>query len=58
MDQIEEVFAELLTVKTESAIGIKLKEGFKETRLILTNQVNFIEKNILFYYFFYRMKFL
>lgn len=38
MDQIEEVFAELLTVKTESAIGIKLKEGFKETRLILTNQ--------------------
>lgn len=56
MDQIEEVFAELQLIKNENAIVIKLKEGFKEMRVILTNQV----KNIIFFIklnFFYRMKF-
>lgn len=41
MDQIDEVFAELQSLKGENAIAIKLKEGFKENRLILTNQVQF-----------------
>lgn len=41
MDQIDEVSAELQSVKGESAIAIKLKDGFKENRIILTNQVNF-----------------
>ena len=39
MDQIEEVQAELQPVKGEQTIVIKLKEGFKETKVILTNQV-------------------
>ena len=39
MDQIEEVQAELQQVKGEQTIVIKLKEGFKETKVILTNQV-------------------
>ena len=39
MDQIEEVTAELQQVKGEQTIIIKLKEGFKETKVILTNQV-------------------
>uniref|UniRef100_A0AC34F000 G protein-coupled receptor kinase n=1 Tax=Panagrolaimus sp. ES5 TaxID=591445 RepID=A0AC34F000_9BILA len=38
MDQIEEVAAELQQVKGEQTITIKLKEGFKETKVILTNQ--------------------
>uniref|UniRef100_A0A914E8L4 G protein-coupled receptor kinase n=1 Tax=Acrobeloides nanus TaxID=290746 RepID=A0A914E8L4_9BILA len=38
MDQIEEVSPELQSVKGEQAIVIKLKEGFKETRVILSNQ--------------------
>lgn len=47
MDQIDEVSAELQSVKGESAIAIKLKEGFKENRIILTNHVSY--KRILFY---------
>lgn len=43
MDQIEDVYAELQTVKGESAIIIKLKEGLKESKVILTNQVAWIE---------------
>lgn len=39
MDQIEEVSAELQQVKGETAIVVKLKEGLKETKVILTNQV-------------------
>lgn len=39
MDQIEEVAPELQSVKGEQAIVIKLKEGFKETKIILSNQV-------------------
>ena len=38
MDQIDEVAAELQQVKGETAIVVKLKEGLKETRVILTNQ--------------------
>uniref|UniRef100_A0A914URG2 G protein-coupled receptor kinase n=1 Tax=Plectus sambesii TaxID=2011161 RepID=A0A914URG2_9BILA len=38
MDQIEDVYAELQTVKGENAIVVKLKEGLKESKLILTNQ--------------------
>ncbi|KAE9553206.1 hypothetical protein FO519_003602 [Halicephalobus sp. NKZ332] len=38
MDQIEDVLAELQQVKGEQTIVIKLKEGFKETKVILTNQ--------------------
>uniref|UniRef100_A0A0K0FEB8 G protein-coupled receptor kinase n=1 Tax=Strongyloides venezuelensis TaxID=75913 RepID=A0A0K0FEB8_STRVS len=38
MDQIEELVPELQTVKGENCIIIKLKEGFKETKVILTNQ--------------------
>uniref|UniRef100_A0A7E4W002 G protein-coupled receptor kinase n=1 Tax=Panagrellus redivivus TaxID=6233 RepID=A0A7E4W002_PANRE len=38
MDQIEEVSAELQQVKNEQTIVIKLKDGFKETKVILTNQ--------------------
>uniref|UniRef100_A0A183C449 G protein-coupled receptor kinase n=1 Tax=Globodera pallida TaxID=36090 RepID=A0A183C449_GLOPA len=39
MDQIEEVTSELQQVKGETAIVVKLKEGLKETKVILTNQV-------------------
>jgi len=38
MDQIDEVTAELQSIKGESAIIIKLKEGLKEARVILINQ--------------------
>ena len=38
MDQIDEVTSELQQVKGESAIVVKLKEGLKENRVILTNQ--------------------
>lgn len=38
MDQIEDVASELHQVKGENSIIIKLKEGLKETRVILTNQ--------------------
>uniref|UniRef100_A0A914HCJ0 G protein-coupled receptor kinase n=1 Tax=Globodera rostochiensis TaxID=31243 RepID=A0A914HCJ0_GLORO len=38
MDQIEEVSSELQQVKGETAIVVKLKEGLKETKVILTNQ--------------------
>uniref|UniRef100_A0AC35TPN5 G protein-coupled receptor kinase n=1 Tax=Rhabditophanes sp. KR3021 TaxID=114890 RepID=A0AC35TPN5_9BILA len=38
MDQIEELVTSLQTIKGESCIVIKLKEGFKETKVILTNQ--------------------
>lgn len=39
MDQIEEVAAELQQVKGESAITVRLKDGFKESKVIITNQV-------------------
>lgn len=39
MDQIEEVSSDLQAVKGENCIVVKLKEGFKETKVILTNQV-------------------
>ena len=39
MDQIDEVMEELQTVKGETVIVIKLKEGFKETKVILSNKV-------------------
>lgn len=39
MDQIEEVSADLQSVKGENCIIVKLKDGFKETKIILTNQV-------------------
>ncbi|VDK72020.1 unnamed protein product [Litomosoides sigmodontis] len=38
MDQIEDVAADLHNVKGEHSIIVKLKEGFKEQKLILTNQ--------------------
>uniref|UniRef100_A0A915CVK6 G protein-coupled receptor kinase n=1 Tax=Ditylenchus dipsaci TaxID=166011 RepID=A0A915CVK6_9BILA len=38
MDQIDEVAAELQSIKGENAIIIKLKEGFKEAKVILINQ--------------------
>uniref|UniRef100_A0A914RZV9 PH domain-containing protein n=1 Tax=Parascaris equorum TaxID=6256 RepID=A0A914RZV9_PAREQ len=38
MDQIEDVASELQSVKGENSILIKLKEGLKETKVILTNQ--------------------
>ncbi|VDK51223.1 unnamed protein product [Anisakis simplex] len=38
MDQIEDVISELQVVKGENSIVIKLKEGLKETKVILTNQ--------------------
>ncbi|KAI6171325.1 G protein-coupled receptor kinase [Aphelenchoides bicaudatus] len=38
MDQIEEVSPDLQSVKGENAIIVRLKEGFKETKIILTNQ--------------------
>uniref|UniRef100_A0A915Q803 G protein-coupled receptor kinase n=1 Tax=Setaria digitata TaxID=48799 RepID=A0A915Q803_9BILA len=38
MDQIEDVVADLRSVKGEHSIIVKLKEGFKEGKLILTNQ--------------------
>ena len=38
MDQIDEVTSDLQQVKGESAIVVKLKEGLKENRVILTNQ--------------------
>ncbi|VDD92480.1 unnamed protein product [Enterobius vermicularis] len=37
MDQIEDVGPELSPFKGETTIVIKLKEGFKETKLVLTN---------------------
>lgn len=39
MDQIEDVALDLHNVKGEHSIIVKLREGFKETKLILTNQV-------------------
>lgn len=44
MDQIEDVCSELQTVKGENAIVVKLKEGLKESKVILTNQVLFQDK--------------
>ncbi|VBB32427.1 unnamed protein product [Acanthocheilonema viteae] len=38
MDQIEDVAVDLHNVKGEHSIIVKLKEGFKEQKLILTNQ--------------------
>ncbi|VDN51323.1 unnamed protein product [Dracunculus medinensis] len=38
MDQIEDVATELHSVKGENSIVLKLKEGLKETKVILTNQ--------------------
>lgn len=43
MDQIEEVASELQSVKGENAIIVKLKEGLKEARVILINQVTLTE---------------
>ncbi|ETN85897.1 kinase domain protein [Necator americanus] len=37
MDQIEDVCADLQTVKGENAIVVKLRDGFKEPRISLTN---------------------
>lgn len=42
MDQIEEVSPDLQSVKGENSIIVRLKEGFKETKIILTNQVTYI----------------
>lgn len=39
MDQIDEVSNELQAMKGENCIVIKLKEGLKESKVILTNQV-------------------
>src|SRR4051794_27800744 len=40
MDQIDEVAADLQSIKGENTIVVKLKEGqIKETRLLLTTQV-------------------
>lgn len=44
MDQIEEVSPDLQSVKGENAIIIRLKDGFKETKIILTNQVGNLDK--------------
>lgn len=41
MDQIEDVCAELQTTKGENAIVVKLRDGFKEPKICLTNSVNF-----------------
>ncbi|MCP9258207.1 Protein-serine/threonine kinase [Dirofilaria immitis] len=38
MDQIEDVASDLQNVKGEHSIVVKLREGFKEAKLILTNQ--------------------
>lgn len=38
MDQIDEVIAELQQIKGENAIIIRLKDGFKESKMIITNQ--------------------
>lgn len=40
MDQIDEVIAELQQIKGENAIIIRLKDGFKESKMIITNQVS------------------
>ncbi|VDN32510.1 unnamed protein product [Cylicostephanus goldi] len=40
MDQIEDVCADLQTVKGENAIVVKLRDGFKEPRISLTNSVS------------------
>ena len=40
MDQIEDVCADLQTVKGENAIVVKLRDGFKEPRISLTNTVS------------------
>ncbi|VDK72924.1 unnamed protein product [Onchocerca ochengi] len=37
MDQIEDVAADLQNVKGENSVVVKLREGFKEGKLILTN---------------------
>ena len=39
MDQIEDVAVDLQSVKGENCIIIKLKEGLKESKVILTQQV-------------------
>lgn len=39
MDQIEDVATDLQPVKGENSIVVKLKEGLKESKVILTNQV-------------------
>lgn len=39
MDQVEDIQQELQSTKGENCIVIKLKEGLKETRVILTNKV-------------------
>ncbi len=39
MDQFDEVHNELITVKGENCIIVKLKDGLKESKVILTNQV-------------------
>lgn len=39
MDQIEDVGSDLQTNKGENCIVIKLKEGLKESKIILTTQV-------------------
>lgn len=48
MDQIEDVGPELSPFKGETTIVIKLKEGFKETKLVLTNHVSTSALKIMF----------
>ena len=45
MDQIDDVNNEMITVKGESCIVVKLKEGLKESKLILTNHVSYTQHN-------------
>lgn len=49
MDQIEEVSPDLQSVKGENAIIVRLKDGFKETKIILTNQVCYSHTNDLWF---------
>lgn len=46
MDQIEDVCAEMQTIKGETAIIVKLRDGFKEPKICLTNSVS---ENVLKY---------
>jgi hypothetical protein len=65
MDQIDEVTSELQQIKGESAIVVKLKEGLKENRVILTNQDEISLKEwhtslrtvFIYYYFFKFLKY-
>lgn len=47
MDQIDDVAAELQPIKGEQCIQVKLKDGLKETKLILTIAVSLINPSLL-----------